>query len=78
MQILQKTAVFLGLLLASHWACGQILKNNELKLPLNEEATHYIKFTFANQVWLRYNESNLSAPPKPKPSTLACVEHASN
>jgi len=58
MQILQKTAVFLGLLLASHWACGQILKNNELKLALNEEATHYIKFTFANQVWLRYNESN--------------------
>ena len=31
---------------------------NELRLKLNEEGTHYLKWTFLNQVWLRYNESN--------------------
>jgi len=31
---------------------------NELKLNLNENGSHYIKATFLNQVWLRYNESN--------------------
>lgn len=31
---------------------------NELKLNLNEEGSHYIKATFLNQVWLRYNDSN--------------------
>lgn len=31
---------------------------NELKLNLNDEGSHYIKATFLNQVWLRYNESN--------------------
>ncbi len=31
---------------------------NELKLSLNEEGSHYIKATFLNQVWFRYNESN--------------------
>jgi len=30
----------------------------ELKLNLNEEGSHYLKATFLNQVWLRYNESN--------------------
>jgi hypothetical protein len=33
-------------------------KNNELKFGLNEEGTNYIKFTFLNQVWLRFNENN--------------------
>lgn len=31
---------------------------NELKLNLNDEGSHYIKATFLNQVWLRYNDSN--------------------
>ncbi len=31
---------------------------NELKLNLNENGSHYIKATFLNQVWLRYNQSN--------------------
>lgn len=30
----------------------------ELKLKLNEDGSHYLKWTFLNQVWLRYNESN--------------------
>jgi hypothetical protein len=30
----------------------------ELKLNLNEDGSHYLKATFLNQVWLRYNESN--------------------
>lgn len=31
---------------------------NELKLNLNENGSHYIKATFLNQVWFRYNQSN--------------------
>lgn len=31
---------------------------NELKLNLNDEGSHYIKATFLNQIWLRYNDSN--------------------
>ena len=31
---------------------------NELRFPLNEDGTHFIKATFLNQVWLRYNQSN--------------------
>lgn len=30
----------------------------ELKLKLNEDGSHYIKGTFLNQVWLRYDQSN--------------------
>ena len=30
----------------------------ELKFNLNEDGSHYIKATFLNQVWLRYNQSN--------------------
>jgi hypothetical protein len=30
----------------------------ELRLNLNEDGSHYIKATFSNQVWLRYNQSN--------------------
>lgn len=31
---------------------------NEMRVKLNEGGSHYIKATFLNQVWLRYNESN--------------------
>ena len=30
----------------------------ELKLNLNDTGSHYIKATFLNQVWLRYDQSN--------------------
>jgi len=30
----------------------------ELRLKLNEDGSHYIKATFLNQIWLRYNNSN--------------------
>ncbi len=30
----------------------------ELKLNLNEDGSHYLKATFLNQVWFRFNESN--------------------
>lgn len=41
----------------------------ELKLNLNEGGSHYLKATFLNQVWLRYNESN--------PGTLVVGQPAS-
>ncbi len=31
---------------------------DEMKLKLNEDGSHYLKWTFLNQVWLRYNQSN--------------------
>ena len=30
----------------------------EMKLNLNKDGSHYLKWTFLNQVWLRYNQSN--------------------
>lgn len=30
----------------------------EMKLNLNEDGSHYLKFTMLGQIWLRYNESN--------------------
>ncbi|MEO7990943.1 MAG: hypothetical protein ABI663_15450, partial [Chryseolinea sp.] len=31
---------------------------DEMKLKLNDDGSHYLKATFLNQVWVRYNESN--------------------
>jgi len=31
---------------------------DELRLKLNEDGSHYLKWTFTNQVWVRYNDSN--------------------
>jgi len=31
---------------------------NELRLNLNEDGSHFLKATFLNQVWVRYNQSN--------------------
>lgn len=41
----------------------------ELRLKLNDDGSHYLKWTFTNQVWFRYNRSNpgttvLSEPAK--------------
>jgi hypothetical protein len=41
----------------------------ELKLNLNEDGSHFLKATFLNQVWLRYNQSN--------PGTLVLNQPAS-
>jgi hypothetical protein len=31
---------------------------DEMRLKLNEDGSHYLKWTFMNQVWFRYNQSN--------------------
>jgi hypothetical protein len=31
---------------------------DEMKLKLNEDGSHFLKWTFTNQVWFRYNQSN--------------------
>lgn len=33
-------------------------KIEELRLKLNDDGSHYIKATFSNQVWFRFNDSN--------------------
>ncbi|MCU0389915.1 MAG: hypothetical protein MUE81_02240 [Thermoflexibacter sp.] len=48
--------IFLGLFCPESKA--QILKNNEVKFSLSEDASQYIKLTFANQTWLRWNQNN--------------------
>jgi len=30
-----------------------------LKIKLNKDSSHYVKGTFATQIWLRYNQNNL-------------------
>ncbi|MEJ1240355.1 hypothetical protein WBG78_19595 [Chryseolinea sp. T2] len=42
----------------------------EMRLKLNEDGSHYLKVTFLNQVWLRYNDSN--------PGTTVMNEPAAN
>ena len=42
----------------------------EMKLKLNEDGSHYLMWTFLNQVWFRYNQSN--------PGTTVMGEPADN
>src|SRR5690349_18107796 len=42
----------------------------EMRLKLNDDGSHYLKWTFMNQVWLRYNDSN--------PGTTVMSEPAAN
>jgi hypothetical protein len=37
---------------------SSIYNNGELKLKLNEDGSHYIRGTFATQIWLRFNQNN--------------------
>ncbi|MBI1222085.1 MAG: hypothetical protein GC180_05730 [Bacteroidetes bacterium] len=37
---------------------GLMAQNKDLRINLNENGTHYVKFTGMSQVWLRYNQSN--------------------
>ncbi len=53
----------LCLVIFSHQAEAQSAKsnkkeNNSLLFPLNEDGSHYVKGTFLNQIWFRYNQSN--------------------
>jgi hypothetical protein len=43
---------------------------DELRLKLNDDGSHYLKVTFLNQIWLRYNNSN--------PGTTVINEPAAN
>lgn len=57
--------VIVMILFSSSFAFGQAAtaqpstnKVEEMKLNLNEGGSHFLKWTFMNQVWLRYNDSN--------------------
>lgn len=43
---------------SNFFALGQTKPDKELKMPLNESGSHYLKTTFTGQVWARYNQSN--------------------
>lgn len=53
-----KVIVFSAFAVAYTSAFAQPADVQEMKLKLNEEGNHYIKATFLNQVWLRYDQSN--------------------
>jgi hypothetical protein len=44
----------------------------DLRLNLNDDGSHYLKWTFLNQVWLRYNDSNpgTTVMDEPAPETF--------
>ncbi len=67
-------AILLGMalpvLLTAQTQTSTPTKVEEMKLKLNEDGSHYLKWTFTNQVWLRFNESN--------PGTTVLGENASN
>jgi hypothetical protein len=64
---------FLGFMffgLAAVYAQEKPKEIEEMRLKLNEDGSHYLKATFSNQVWFRYNESN--------PGSLALGEPVDN
>lgn len=55
----KRVIILLGVLLAPFFIFGQSGSTaEEMRLKLNEDGSHYLKWTFLNQVWLRYNDSN--------------------
>jgi hypothetical protein len=50
--------IFLTDLLAQKKANAEKKEIDELRIKLNEDGSHYLKFTFLGQLWFRYNESN--------------------
>jgi hypothetical protein len=45
-------------LLFAYQSTAQTKEVSEMKVKLNEEGSHYLKATFLNQVWLRFDQSN--------------------
>jgi hypothetical protein len=59
MKLLIKQTALLLLLSLPTLAQEQPKKEvEELRLKLNDDGSHYIKATFSNQVWFRFNQSN--------------------
>src|SRR5688572_20643500 len=50
--------LFLIFVMLTKGALAQAPTAPELKFKLNDDGSRYLKWTFLNQVWLRYNESN--------------------
>lgn len=62
---MKRIVIFIGLISMVVWSYAQDQPKpepkkelEELRLKLNEDGSHFIKATFLNQVWLRYNNSN--------------------
>jgi len=56
--MLKNLIILLAVLLFGNQIHAQALKNNEIKFGLNEDASNYIKLTFVNQTWMRWNQNN--------------------
>jgi hypothetical protein len=53
----------IGMVLVCFWVIAEAQDQpekqiNQLRVNLNEDGSHYVKATFLNQVWLRFNQSN--------------------
>lgn len=55
---MRKHFLLITMFLFSFMATAQTAVNPEMKYKLNDDGSHYIKATFLNQVWLRFNQSN--------------------
>lgn len=67
--------ILFGVILTPYVLCAQNVSKSpaqEMKLNLNDDGSHFLKWTFMNQVWLRYNDSNpgTTVLEKPQSSTF--------
>lgn len=53
-----KNKIFMSLATSILCGIGIVSQNKELKFKLNDDGSHFVKATFLNQVWVRYNQNN--------------------
>lgn len=53
-----KNKIFMSLATSILCGIGIYSQNKELKFKLNDDGSHFVKATFLNQVWVRYNQNN--------------------
>ncbi|MCZ8215889.1 MAG: hypothetical protein O9262_06590, partial [Cyclobacteriaceae bacterium] len=56
---MKKIFLLIGVsLLFAYQSTAQTKEVSEMKVKLNEDGSHYLKATFLNQIWLRFDQSN--------------------
>jgi hypothetical protein len=57
--MMKKIFLLIGVsLLFAYQSTAQTKEVSEMKVKLNEDGSHYLKATFLNQIWLRFDQSN--------------------
>lgn len=50
--------VLITLFTSTTFAQNPLLEDGKIKLRLNKDGSHYVRLTFLNQAWVRYNQNN--------------------